>query len=259
MPLFRLSSPATVSSIPLPPGYNRLPVADTSITAYLRSLPLREDNRVFLFDGTLKRRQTAQYAVLNIPVGSTDLVQCADAVMLLHAKYLFSRGAYNRIAFLATDGTWLRYTDWCRGVRYSLKNNRLVLRENAAGITAMNNRNELGGFLRVVFTYAGTASLSHQLKRLSAALPQPGDVLLEGGHPGHAVLVLDVAVNNAGGRIYLLMQGYMPAQDLHVVKNPENTALNPWYSLTNSELQTTIVTPEWKFPGNSWYRFDRNW
>jgi len=43
----------------------------------------------------------------------------------------------------------------------------------------------------------------------------------------------------------LACQGYMPAQDIQVLKNPMNKNLSPWYELdVNTEI---IETPEWTF------------
>ena len=42
----------------------------------------------------------------------------------------------------------------------------------------------------------------------------------------------------------MLAQGYMPAQDIHVVKNPANEILSPWYEAGE---EVVIVTPEWEF------------
>ena len=72
----------------------------------------------------------------------------------------------------------------------------------------------------------------------------PGDVLIRGGFPGHAVIVMDVATNAAGNRIYLLAQSYMPAQDIHLLNNPSNKKISPWY-LVNEEER--IITPEYLF------------
>jgi hypothetical protein len=42
--------------------------------------------------------------------------------------------------------------------------------------------------------------------------------------------VVDLAENpSTGHRIMLLAQGYTPAQDVHILNNPENTALSPWF------------------------------
>ena len=71
-----------------------------------------------------------------------------------------------------------------------------------------------------------------------------GDVLIKGGSPGHAMLVVDMAINKEGKKIILLSQGYMPAQDIHIVKNPINGNLSPWYTADN---EIDINTPEWTF------------
>ena len=54
---------------------------------------------------------------------------------------------------------------------------------------------------------------------------QIGDVFIKGGFPGHAVVVLDMAENDrTGQRVFLLAQSYMPAQDIHIMKNPTNAS-----------------------------------
>jgi len=83
---------------------------------------------------------------------------------------------------------------------------------------------------------------------------QVGDVLIRGGSPGHAMLVVDMAEDRAGHKIYMLAQSYMPAQDIHIVKNIYNSmgpGLSPWYRLEDGP----VYTPEWTFsPGQlrSW-------
>jgi hypothetical protein len=44
----------TVGDIPLPPGFHRLPPATGSFAAWLRSVSLKKDRTVYLFDGTPK-------------------------------------------------------------------------------------------------------------------------------------------------------------------------------------------------------------
>jgi hypothetical protein len=36
----------------------------------------------------------------------------------------------------------------------------------------------------------------------------------------------------------------MPAQDIHILKNPSDTTLSPWY---DANVGTTLRTPEWTF------------
>ena len=55
---------------------------------------------------------------------------------------------------------------------------------------------------------------------------------------------MDVATYAKGNRIYLLVQSYMPAKDIHLLNNPTNQQISPWY-LVNEEER--IVTPEYIF------------
>jgi hypothetical protein len=75
---------------------------------------------------------------------------------------------------------------------------------------------------------------------------QPGNVFIRGGSPGHAVIIVDVAMNQSTGRkIFLLAQSYMPAQDIHILKNPADPELSPWYEVDLNAKK--IQTPEWEF------------
>jgi hypothetical protein len=81
-----------------------------------------------------------------------------------------------------------------------------------------------------------------------------GDVFIQGGSPGHAVIVVDLAHNSlTGEKLVLLAQSYMPAQDIHVLKNPTNTELGPWYAV--EDMAGQFRTPEWDFTGNDLRQF----
>jgi hypothetical protein len=58
------------------------------------------------------------------------------------------------------------------------------------------------------------------------------------------MIVVDVATNKDGRKLFMLAQSYMPAQDIHIVKNPANANLSPWYEVADV---TQIDTPEWTF------------
>ncbi len=44
----------------------------------------------------------------------------------------------------------------------------------------------------------------------------------------------------------LLAQGYMPAQQIHILVNPTSRDLSPWYELTETDAGK-LYTPEWIF------------
>ena len=60
--------------------------------------------------------------------------------------------------------------------------------------------------------YAGSYSLGRDLAPVTELTEmQIGDMFIDGGFPGHVVIVVDMAVDTAGGdRVYLLAQGFHP-------------------------------------------------
>lgn len=231
----------TIADVPVPAGYKPLAIEAGSFADYLRSIRLKKDRTVYLYNGQVKPNQAAQYAVLDISVGDKDLQQCADAVMRLKAEYLFEKNNFNAIQFNAGDGTKLSFEAWLKGQRYKLSGNKLSAYRVAAG---SNIRKEFDDYLQFVFTYCGTATLGSSLQSRPVHQMQMGDVFLKPGAPGHAVIIMNMAQNNKGEKIYLLAQSYMPAQNIHVLKNPLNKTLSPWYELTQDNI---IQTPEWTF------------
>jgi hypothetical protein len=96
----------------------------------------------------------------------------------------------------------------------------------------------------MVFAYSGTLSLENELISVSIDNMNIGDVFIVGGSPGHAVIVVDMAVNSFGEKIFLLAQSYMPAQQTQLLINPMDDDINPWYSLNGKEK---LITPQWTF------------
>ncbi|XRK14754.1 ribosomal protein S16 [Elusimicrobium posterum] len=104
-----------------------------------------------------------------------------------------------------------------------------------------------------IFAYANTASLLKQLNPVADYNDmRPGDVFIQKGNPyGHAVIVLDVAKNAEGKKVFMVGQSYMPAQETQVLVNNNKLSISPWYELGAE----TIVTPEWVFKSTDLRRF----
>jgi Domain of unknown function (4846) len=211
---------ATINKIPLPNGFTRIVTVENSFAQFLQTIALKKDKTVYKFNGQLKGNQTAQFAVMDISVGDKDLQQCADAVMRLRAEYLFNQKRFTEINFI--DNNYKHYP-----------------------FTEPFNRAHFTTYLEQVFGMCGSASLAKQLSTVTTFSDiSIGDVLIRGGFPGHAVQVMDMAKNEAGEKIYLLAQGFMPAQDIHVLVNDENSDLTPWYKVDDNSI---IKTPEYIF------------
>lgn len=218
-----------IADIPLPKGYKRLLLSNRSFGYWLRQLPVRNDNRLYLFNGQLKNNQNNHYAIIDKPIGKKDLQQCADVVMRLRTEYLLSIENVTAIKFVSNNKTYQlqQYGNTISGKFYI-------------------SPEKLNTFLENVFINCGTASLSKQLRQVNLTDGiKPGNVFIKGGYPGHAALVVDVAVHEQSGKlIFLLLQGYMPAQDIHIVKNLKQKSISPWFTYEAGE---DVVTPDWIF------------
>ncbi len=243
-----LGSLEKIADIPLPKGFKR--IETDAFGTFLRQLKLKKDKTVYLYDGRLKGNQSAQFAVLDVSVGDRDLQQCADAVMRLRADFLFGKKQFDAIKFSDGNGFLMDFSKWAAGNRIVFSQNKLSWQTckdcNASDLSFKK-------YLNVVFAFAGTATLSKELTPLSNMSDMAvGNVFIKGGSPGHAVIVVDVAVNAEGKKVFLLAQSYMPAQDIHVLKNPSDLKLSPWYSTDFGDI---LETPEWNFKKAELKRF----
>ena len=244
-------NPETIRGISLPEGFNYVDGSDSAYSNWLLDLKLKKSKTVYLYNGKLKLNQDAQYGVLNIDIGKKDLLQCADAAMKLRADYLFEKHLYDQIKFFTTSGNEISFEHWLKGTRWKAQGAKLV--SYNINKEAGNIQQEYDLFMELVFSYCGTYSLSKQLKAVSDSRSiQPGDVFAYGGFPGHAVTAMAVAKNEEDERIFLLSQGYMPAQDIHILKNYANTDQGPWYKV--SDLYP-LYTPQWQFENGSLKRW----
>ncbi len=239
-----------VGKIPTPKGYERISVKPASVGAYFRNLSLKEDNTVYLYNGQKKWNQRAQFAVIDIDVGNKDLQQCADAVMRLRAEYQFHSGNHNDIQFHFTSGDLAKWTRYAEGYRAKISGNTVQWVKSAQPDTSYACFRK---YMNLIFSYCGTLSMNREVKPISAANIRPGDVFHQTGNPyGHAVTVMDVAEDSTGKKVFMLSQSYMPAQSIHILQNPNNSKLSPWYSYTDGE---ELETPEWTFPAGSLKRW----
>ena len=233
-----------------PKGAIRTETSTSSFAYYLRTLPLKEHgSEVRHYDGSIKRNHGQYLAVVDLPIGNKDLHQCADAVMRLRADYLWNQQQYDKIHFNFTNGFKVDYLRWMNGDRISVDGNQVSWIKRTS---KSNSADTFWKYLEIIFSYAGTLSLSKEMINIPVAEMQIGDVFIQGGSPGHAVIVVDMSVHqNTGDKYFLLAQSYMPAQEIQILNNPQ-TPDNPWYPLN---LREQLITPEWTFHKNDLKRF----
>ena len=235
------------SRISVPSGYQRMEVEEGSLGDFLHQYPMKAyGSKVHLFDGSEKYNQSAHISVFDLPIENYDLQQCADSVIRMYAEYFWNTKQYDQIAFHYTSGFLAEYPKWREGNRIKVDGNTVKWVKSAGYDDSYECFVE---YLKNVFSYAGTLSMyCEEAVEIPLGEAKAGDVFLYGGSPGHVVMIVDVCENEDGEKAFLLAQGYMPAQEFHLLVN-ENHLEDPWYY--ESEISYPFSTPEYTFQEGS--------
>ena len=243
IPLVHASGNTLETRVDVPAGFTRTAEDNNSLGTFLRTYKLKKDGSpVHLYNKELKSDQNAHVAVFKLPIEKEDLQQCADSVMRVYAEYFRATDQAGRINFSLTDSFKASYQRWRNGERIIESGDSFEYADRAEfdGSDAVFKK-----FMRIVFAYAGTYSLetdSKKIKKLSSI--RIGDIFLHAGSPGHVVMVVDTCEDSSGRKAFLLAQGYMPAQQFHLLKNPAHED-DPWYYV--DEVSFPFKTPEYTF------------
>lgn len=234
-----------------PEGYSRINVVDNSFGDYLRNFSLKEDGSpVLLYDGSEKRNQSAHIAVFDMRISNKDLQQCADSVIRMYAEYYYANQQYDRIKFHFVSGFLCEYEKWQAGYRVKVDGNDVSWQKTKGYDDSYETFEK---YLDTVFSYASTLSLDKESSQIDIADLQIGDIFLMGGSPGHVVMVVDICENERGEKAFLLAQGFMPAQEFHVLNNPVSDS-DPWYYA--KDVKYPFRTSEYSFDEGSLKRLD---
>ncbi|MFL5810690.1 MAG: DUF4846 domain-containing protein, partial [Flavisolibacter sp.] len=173
---------------------------------FLQHLPEKQ-GPVVDYKGVPISFQEKHYALINYDVGTTDLQQCADALMRLRAEYLFARKRFEEIGFHFTDKQLYRFADYCNGKRPVPKGNSVQFISSSPHPKDLKS---LRRYLDIVYTYAGTISLAAELKTTTDFAI--GTIVIKPGSPGHCFIITDEATTSLGQKLFKLVEGYTPAQ-----------------------------------------------
>lgn len=242
---------STVEARYLPPkDFNRVEIDEGSFADFLRKQKLKPyGEKVLYFDGREKTKSGVYDSVFEVDIGDRDLHQCADAIMLLRAEYLYSIGAYNDIEFKFVSGFNAEYKKWMEGYRIKVEGNNVSYYK---ATDPSNSYDTFRKYMDMIMAYSSTLSLEKELTSTNIEEINIGDVFIVGGSPGHAIIVVDMAQNENNEKMFLLAQSYMPAQQTQILVNPIDDNINPWYTLKGKE---ELVTPEWTFDLDKLKRF----
>jgi hypothetical protein len=233
-----------------PQGFDRIIVDEDSFGAFLRLQRLKPyGEKVLYYNGKKKSAEGVYDSVFDVEIGDRDLHQCADAIMLLRAEYLYSQSRYDEISFNFVSGFTAEYSKWMEGYRIRVEGNDVSYYK---ATDPSDTYQSFRKYMDIVFAYASTLSMEKELVSVSVNDMKIGDVFIVGGSPGHAIIVVDMAENENGNRMFMLAQSYMPAQQTQILINPLDETMSPWYSLAGVDQ---LRTPEWTFSLDRLKRF----
>ena len=234
-------------------GFSLIQEKPGSFSEFLNEFPLHPPNfPIRDYKNIPLEKQYNHIAILNIDVGDKDLQQCADAWIRLYSEYLWLQKRYDDIGFHFTNGQFLSWNDYKNGTRTKETGKKIQFIKTGKNDDSYENFRE---YLNIIFRYAGTISLDKESVPVKSNYDiMPGDFLIAPGSPGHSVFVVGRSRNRSGKYLYLLAESFMPAQDIHILRNPD-AKLSPWYELDVNAPQT--VTAKYIFKPTSIKRFQK--
>jgi len=200
------ASPTSVNSIPLPKNYFRVEYPPTSFPNYLQNLPLKKEKKVTSYKNEDLSNRYTSIAVIDKPLlFKDDLEQCADFTMRLWADF-------HKESNLLSSLYLFNYS----GKKYYFKDSRLSYQK----------------YLRKVFASSNSHSIKKGTSEISNKNLKPGDLFVqnESGGIGHVSIILDHSKSDHGEDLYLIGFSFMPAQEMHIEKAPDNRGKSGWFS-----------------------------
>ncbi len=239
-----------VTRVVVPDGYKRVAYKKGTFQEYLRNYKLKPfGSKIVNYDSTEYFAQHWHDAILEVPVPSNGLQQCADALMRIRSEYLWENDRKKEIGFKFTSGHYCSWQKYAEGFRPKVKGNKVTFYKTASANYSKQNFHK---YLNLIYMYAGTLSMYNELEKVNINDIRIGDMLVKPGTPGHIEIIVDEVVNVDGEKMYLLAQGNTPAQSVCLLKNFEDTDISPWYTFSKNK---SVDTPSYYFEKAQFIRF----
>jgi len=210
----------SVVDIATPEGFERTISVDGSYLAYLRDIPLKDNNRIEVWDGSfLPDGEYNSLAVLDLPLlFKEDLEQCADFSMRLWAEYLKSNNRLDELGLYDFYGNPKPFSE-----------SKKVFRDYL--------------YWHMKYSNSYSIKLGAKKVRLLQEL-KAGDMFVQNDSEegiGHVSVVLDQATNQFGQRVYLIGYSFMPAQQFHIEKAEKEYGIDGWFTAEGYQQYATEI------------------
>ncbi|QES92978.1 hypothetical protein F0358_09775 [Empedobacter brevis] len=215
-----------------PPNFRRNQ-HNTEFGKWLNNLSLKSHTTpVYTFDGQKKSNPNIYVGVLDLDQPKKNVQFNANAVISLRLEYFYREKKYSELDKLAKIST--KPTPYTKFVKGDYSYSKYI------------------EYLQYYLENTNSHTITELLKAIPLKELQIGDVFFQKGSiKSHAVIVMDLAQDEMGNKIYILAQSYYPSQNIQILTNPSNDLISPWYIAKDGVL----LTPEWRFLSSDLMRF----
>ncbi len=219
----------TIGDIPLPSAeYTRVAVDKGGFAQWLRNLPLeKKGSPVLDFRGNVFKsgEDTIVAAVVRWNISGRRLEQCMDIVIRMYSEYLWQKEEVKNLGFPLPGGTWLYWDSWKAGFRPYFEGLNVNLRQTTRPDSSYSS---FKVYLYTIFSESHTQQFYNSYKHVERGKIHVGDYIVRKGTKGHAVMIVDLAINTKGDLIALIGNGDTPACQFFLLNHARD---NPWVPL----------------------------
>ena len=219
---------ATIKSIPVPAGFKRISVKNSSFGHWLRERPLKPSGSPVLdYSGKVykKGNDSTVFAVVDWDIKGNRMEQCMDILVHFYAEFLWQENCRDKIRFPLPGGYWLDWDQWKKGLRPAFKGIHMKMQKKA---NKDSSKKSFESFLNAIFAESHTQQFYHAYKMIDRRSIKIGDFIVKKGSKGHAVMIVDMAKNSNDELIALIGHGDTPACQFYLL---QYKITNPWFPL----------------------------
>ncbi|MCA9256300.1 MAG: hypothetical protein KDA33_11720, partial [Phycisphaerales bacterium] len=219
-----------------PDGFDRVLLPSGGFGDWLRHLPIgASTSDIQCANGKSAAQSGDSRVELTIALQPhTNFLGAAGMMVRLRAEHGWGTQSLDRIGFHFTSGQRMSWLAWRNGVR-ALSDESGPRFEQSGMID--ESRDSFCAWIETQLQFTSFDSLLDDTRTVEDGTIAPGDLLLRQGRDGHALIVLDAAIDVEGRVAVLLGSGANPAATFHVLRATE---ASPWFVLSDRSIETGV-------------------
>jgi len=224
-----INAQSTIEKIPLPSSnYMRVQIRDNSFAEWLRDLSLQKSGSdVLNYRGGIFKtgKDTSVAFVVDMNIEGKRLEQCMDVLVRFYADYLWEKKQTKNLNLPLPGGYWLNWKNWGEGYRPNFSGIDVTIKKSSK---PDSSHQSYISYLNTVYSESHTQQFFHAYLPINREEVKIGDMIIRKGTKGHAVMIVDLALNKQGEMIALIGNGDTPACQFFILKYSKDS---PWVPL----------------------------